>query len=57
MLCKDETQDARKCIEEGKAVTACALDFFRKIKKNCYAEFTQYYNCIDKSSGIGAFEQ
>ncbi|XP_043279793.1 NADH dehydrogenase [ubiquinone] 1 alpha subcomplex subunit 8 [Venturia canescens] len=56
MLCRDETQDVRKCIDEGKAVTACALDFFRKIKKNCYNEFTQYYNCIDKSSGVGAFE-
>jgi len=56
VLCQDELRDPRKCLDEGKAVTACALDFFRKIKQTCYDEFTQYYNCIDKSSGAGKFE-
>lgn len=55
ILCRNEMGDIRKCVDEGKLVTACALDFFRKIKKSCYDEFTQYYNCIDKSSGIGSF--
>ncbi|XP_069954150.1 NADH dehydrogenase [ubiquinone] 1 alpha subcomplex subunit 8 [Cherax quadricarinatus] len=50
MLCRREEKDPRKCINEGKEVTACALSFFRKIKKNCLEEFTQYSNCLDKSS-------
>ncbi|XP_026490567.1 NADH dehydrogenase [ubiquinone] 1 alpha subcomplex subunit 8 [Vanessa tameamea] len=51
MLCRIEEQDPRKCINEGKVVTACTLDFFRKVKKACVAEFNQYANCLDKSSG------
>lgn len=50
MLCKDELKDPRKCIEEGKAVTSCALNFFRQVKKTCAKEFMQYANCLDKSS-------
>ncbi|CAG9806444.1 unnamed protein product [Chironomus riparius] len=51
MLCRQELNDPRKCLAEGRAVTSCALEFFRKVKKTCYAEFTQYANCLDKSSG------
>lgn len=50
MLCRNELNDARKCLDEGKAVTNCSLEFFRKVKKSCFREFTDYYNCIDKSS-------
>ncbi|XP_066972513.1 NADH dehydrogenase [ubiquinone] 1 alpha subcomplex subunit 8 [Macrobrachium rosenbergii] len=50
MLCRKEENDPRKCLGEGKEVTACALDFFRKIKKSCLEEFNQYANCLDKSS-------
>ncbi|XP_076037795.1 NADH dehydrogenase [ubiquinone] 1 alpha subcomplex subunit 8-like [Oratosquilla oratoria] len=50
MLCRNEENDPRKCVPEGKAVTACALSFFRKIKKSCLEEFNQYANCLDKSS-------
>ncbi|CRK90926.1 CLUMA_CG004615, isoform A [Clunio marinus] len=56
MLCRDELDDPRKCIAEGRAVTACALEFFRKVKKSCYEEFTQYTTCLDKSSGDLAFK-
>lgn len=55
MLCRFEEKDPRKCINEGKAVTACTLEFFRKVKKTCLAEFNQYANCIDKSSGEYSF--
>ncbi|XP_050678888.1 NADH dehydrogenase [ubiquinone] 1 alpha subcomplex subunit 8 [Leptidea sinapis] len=51
MLCRLEEKDPRKCINEGKAVTACTLEFFQKVKKTCLAEFNQYAHCIDKSSG------
>jgi len=57
MLCRQELNDPRKCLAEGRAVTACALEFFRKVKKTCYAEFTQYANCLDKSSGDLHFKQ
>ncbi|XP_029732352.1 NADH dehydrogenase [ubiquinone] 1 alpha subcomplex subunit 8 [Aedes albopictus] len=56
MLCRQELDDPRACIAEGKAVTNCALEFFRKVKKSCAQEFTQYANCLDKSSGDLRFE-
>ncbi|XP_037953332.1 NADH dehydrogenase [ubiquinone] 1 alpha subcomplex subunit 8 [Teleopsis dalmanni] len=56
MLCRNELDDPRACLNEGKAVTSCALDFFRKVKKSCSEEFAQYANCLDKSSGIMGYE-
>ncbi|KAF2354000.1 hypothetical protein FHG87_015244 [Trinorchestia longiramus] len=50
MLCRFEEKDPRKCFEIGKEVTACGLEFFRKVKKECLDEFTQFANCLDKSS-------
>ncbi|CAH0551268.1 unnamed protein product [Brassicogethes aeneus] len=55
MLCRNELGDPRKCINEGKAVTNCAMNFFRQIKKTCSGEFMQYVNCLDKSSPDQAF--
>ena len=55
MLCRTELKDPRKCLEEGKAVTACSLDFFRKIKKSCASEFNQFSNCLDRSSADFSF--
>lgn len=51
MLCKQETNDPRKCIEEGKNVTACALEVFRGIKKHCQSDFNRYVHCLEHSSG------
>jgi len=50
MLCKQELKDPRKCLAEGKLVTACTMQFFRAVKKNCAEEFTDYATCLDKSS-------
>lgn len=50
MLCRQELGDPRKCITEGKAVTNCAMNFFRQLKLSCNSEFTQYATCVDKSS-------
>lgn len=50
MLCREEEKDPRKCLKEGKDVTACSLNFFRKIKKTCLEEFNQYSHCLDQSS-------
>lgn len=49
MLCNSEEQDPRKCINEGKEVTRCGLEFFQKVKNQCAQEFTQYWKCLDKS--------
>ncbi|CAH1116445.1 unnamed protein product [Phaedon cochleariae] len=50
ILCRNELKDPRACINEGKATTNCALNFFRQVKKTCADEFMQYVNCLDKSS-------
>ena len=47
MMCKDELNDPRKCLQVGKEVTKCSLDFFRKVKKNCAQEFQDYAKCLD----------
>lgn len=50
VLCRRELNDPRKCLAEGKVVTNCALNFFKKVKESCYDEFQVYANCVDKSS-------
>lgn len=57
MLCRQELDDPRACLSEGRAVTGCAMNFFRKVKKTCHQEFMQYATCLDKSSGTMAFSQ
>nr|ABM55643.1 mitochondrial NADH:ubiquinone oxidoreductase 19 kDa subunit-like protein [Maconellicoccus hirsutus] len=49
MLCRRE-EGRMKCFNEGKEVTACTLDFFRKVKKSCAAELQNFAYCIDQSS-------
>jgi len=49
MLCNAEEKDPRKCINEGKDVTRCGLEFFKKVKLHCAEEFTSYWKCIDRS--------
>eukprot|EP00088_Acartia_fossae_P023786 TRINITY_DN24794_c0_g1_i1.p2 TRINITY_DN24794_c0_g1~~TRINITY_DN24794_c0_g1_i1.p2 ORF type:complete len:185 (-),score=51.96 TRINITY_DN24794_c0_g1_i1:340-894(-) len=50
MLCRIETGDPRACLKEGKEVTSCSLNFFKKIKATCASEFTAYAMCIERSS-------
>jgi len=56
MLCKKELQDPRKCLDEGKMVTKCALTFFQNVKKFCHQELTDYAFCLNNSSGDMRFE-
>jgi len=56
MLCREEEKDPRKCLKEGKNVTACSLRFFQDIKKNCAQEFTDYGECLDKASSTMEFK-
>uniref|UniRef100_T1J0Q6 NADH dehydrogenase [ubiquinone] 1 alpha subcomplex subunit 8 n=1 Tax=Strigamia maritima TaxID=126957 RepID=T1J0Q6_STRMM len=50
MLCRQELLDPRLCIKEGRAVTACAMNFFRKLKVACRGEFEAYSKCLEYSS-------
>ena len=42
-----ETKDPRATLEEGKAVTKCALKFFTVMKEHCNKEFTDHWTCLD----------
>lgn len=50
MLCRNEFNDPRKCLNEGKAVTSCGLDFFQKVKQNCRSELEKYADCLEYNS-------
>ncbi|XP_050551458.1 NADH dehydrogenase [ubiquinone] 1 alpha subcomplex subunit 8-like [Spodoptera frugiperda] len=50
VLCRQEYNDPRACLEVGKQVTACAKEVLKRIRKECCQEFNQYANCVDKSS-------
>lgn len=47
MECRVASKDPRCCLEEGKQVTRCAVDFFRKVKGSCNEEFTAHWSCLD----------
>ncbi|CDW60234.1 NADH:ubiquinone dehydrogenase [Trichuris trichiura] len=51
MLCRSEFEDPRKCLKEGRDVTACGVEFLRMVKKACIEEFNRYMNCVDTASG------
>ena len=50
MLCRKEERDPRRCLAEGADLTACGVEFLRKVKNLCRAEFDAYASCIDKGS-------
>ncbi|XP_058015272.1 NADH dehydrogenase [ubiquinone] 1 alpha subcomplex subunit 8 [Ahaetulla prasina] len=52
MLCRWEEKDPRKCLKEGRAVSKCAMDFFKQIKLHCAEPFNQYWNCLDDSNTL-----
>jgi NADH dehydrogenase (ubiquinone) 1 alpha subcomplex subunit 8 len=44
-----EEQDPRKCIQEGKDVSLCSIDFFRKVRDSCNDTFTTFWTCLDNA--------
>jgi hypothetical protein len=50
-----EENDPRRCLDEGKAVTACALNVFKNLKKHCLEDFNAYMYCLERSSGTLEF--
>ena len=49
MLCNEEEKDPRKCLREGKEVTRCGVEFYNKVRTNCAASFTKYWQCLDNA--------
>lgn len=47
MLCRKEEQDPRKCLEYGRQLTDCGMEFFRFVKHNCREELEWYTKCLD----------
>jgi NADH dehydrogenase (ubiquinone) 1 alpha subcomplex subunit 8 len=47
MLCRTEEGDPRKCLDYGRQVTECGLEFFKKVKKTCREELEWYNKCLD----------
>lgn len=50
MLCRLEERDPRKCLKEGKLVTACGVEFYRKLKKTCRDELELFSRCTEFKS-------
>jgi len=50
MLCYAEEKDPRKCINEGKEVTRCGIEFYQNVREHCADEFTKYWRCVDYAS-------
>lgn len=57
MLCRSEEKDPRKCLEYGKEVTACGMDFLRKVKEHCNEELDWYTKCLDFSGRDPEFKK
>ena len=47
MGCRYGHKDPRKCLDEGKQATKCALDYFKKLKEHCNDVFTKHWTCLD----------
>ena len=47
MLCSSEERDPRKCLKEGREVTACGLRFLQRVKATCREEVETYARCIE----------
>jgi len=56
MLCKLEERDPRKCLKEGKDITACGLNFLQRTKQTCRSELTAFARCIEWNSMDMNFE-
>lgn len=51
LLRRENGNDPRKVLKEGRAVTACGVNFIRELRKVCLKEATDYARCLDSSFG------
>ena len=56
MLCRAEEKDPRKCLAEGKALTACGIRFLQEVKKLCRTQFDAYAKCIDYEGDMRVYD-
>ncbi|KAL3098091.1 hypothetical protein niasHT_027636 [Heterodera trifolii] len=50
LLRSERDNDPRKALPEGRAVTACAINFLRKMRRECGDEIRDYANCFHRES-------
>ncbi|OZC08704.1 hypothetical protein X798_04252 [Onchocerca flexuosa] len=50
MLRRQETEDPRLSLKEGRVLTACGIKFLQSLKKTCNESVDHYANCIDHST-------
>ncbi|RDD45692.1 NADH dehydrogenase [ubiquinone] 1 alpha subcomplex subunit 8 [Trichoplax sp. H2] len=50
MLCRYETTDPRKCLPQGRRVSECAVEFFKKVNASCREDFTKHWTCLDHNN-------
>ncbi|CAB4390217.1 NADH dehydrogenase, alpha subcomplex, subunit 8 [Rhizophagus irregularis] len=50
MLCKNENNDPKHCLKEGRKVTRCTIELLRKLRENCGKEFDAHWQCLDRSN-------
>ena len=53
----DSMFSPRKCLKEGKEVTSCSMEFFRKVKSMCATEFMTYATCLERGSSDMEFRE
>lgn len=49
-LCKNENNDPRHCLKEGRRVTRCGIDLVKKLQKNCDEQWRAHWKCLDKKN-------
>ncbi|UYV75319.1 NDUFA8 [Cordylochernes scorpioides] len=49
MLCRNENNDPRKCLKEGRDVTKCGIEFFQMVKESCAESMENFARCVGKS--------
>ncbi|KAL9539604.1 hypothetical protein MBANPS3_010172 [Mucor bainieri] len=50
MLCKNENNDPKHCLSEGRKVTRCAINLITKLRENCGKEFEAHWQCLEKNN-------
>ena len=56
-ICIENGVMFRKCLDAGKAVTSCSMEFFRKVKATCASEFMSYASCLEKGDSNMEFAE
>ncbi|KAI7902814.1 uncharacterized protein BX663DRAFT_531297 [Cokeromyces recurvatus] len=50
MLCKNENNNPKHCLKEGRKVTRCAIDLITKLRENCGKEFEAHWQCLENNN-------